>query len=74
MWLLMPAKYISSSISTMAPFIFISLEDEQNIMNIGIQVIISDSYDINQRLCLKCLYQSRSGHVFVLEVRGHVFV
>jgi len=48
--LLTATKCISSSILTMAPFIFISLANGQNIINIGIQIIISDSYDINQRL------------------------
>jgi len=49
MWLLIATKYISSSILAMVPFAFIPHENEQNIINVGIRIIISDSYDINQR-------------------------
>jgi hypothetical protein len=50
MWLLMPTKYISSSVLTMAPFAVTPHENEENIINVGIRIIISDSYDINQML------------------------
>jgi hypothetical protein len=52
MWLPMPTKCISNSILTMAPFAVIPHENEQLIINVGIRITISDSYDINQRLGL----------------------
>jgi hypothetical protein len=48
----MPTKCISSSILTMVPFAVIPHENEQLIINVGIRITISDSYDINQRLGL----------------------
>ena len=34
----------------MAPFAVTPHENEENIINVGIRIIISDSYDINQML------------------------